>query len=279
MPSKVESEANWGTESRLSASERWKEKSAAMGQPATNALVDYAAPTPGMRILDLASGTGEPAITLARRIGPKGQVTATDLSADLLEIASTRARATGLANVVTQRADAHELPFPDNSFDLATSRFGIMFFSDVERALRELKRVLQPGARACFLVWGSVDQPYFRSMFGIVHRAIGGPYLLAEGPNPFRFAEPGSLSAFMHRAGFRDVIEEKRWVPWIWPAPAEELWEREQAIAVAFRPLLDRVPAESWPGIHSDVHQELWKYSDGQNVSFQISVVLVSGAN
>jgi len=248
-----------------------------MGQPATNALVDYSAPQPGMQILDLASGTGEPAITLARRIGPEGQVTATDLSADLLQIASARAQANGLSNVLTQRADAHELPFPDNSFDLATSRFGIMFFSDVERALRELERVLRPGARACFLVWDSVDQPYFRSMFGVVHRAVGGPYLLAEGPNPFRFAEPDSLPSVMRGAGFRDVVEEKRWVPWVWPGPVEELWERERSIAVAFRPLLDRVPEHRWPEIHAAVHEEMSKYSDGENVSFQISVVLVSG--
>jgi len=248
-----------------------------MGQPATNALVEYASPEPGMQIIDLASGTGEPAITLARLVGPTGQVTATDLSADLLEIANTRARAKGLGNVATQRADAHELPFPDNSFDLATSRFGIMFFSDVERALCELKRVLRPGARACFLVWDSVDQPFFRSMFGVVHRAIGGPYLLAEGPNPFRFAQPDSLSSVMRTAGFRNVVEEKRWVPWIWAGPTEELWERERAITVAFRPLLDRVPAERWPRIHADVHHELSKYSDGDHVSFEISIVLVSG--
>jgi hypothetical protein len=114
-------------------------------------------------------------------------------------------------------------------------------------------------------------------MFGIVHRAVGGPYLLAESPNPFRFAEPDSLSSVMRNAGFLDVSEERRLVPWVWPGPVEELWEREQAIAVAFRPLLDRVPAESWPGIHADVHNELSKYSDGENASFQISVVLVSG--
>jgi ubiquinone/menaquinone biosynthesis C-methylase UbiE len=248
-----------------------------MGQPATSALVDYADPKPGMQILDLASGTGEPAITLARRIGPEGRVTATDLSADLLEIAKTRAQANGLTNVVTRRADAHELPFPDNSFDLATSRFGIMFFSDVERALRELKRVLRPEARACFLVWDTVDQPYFRSMFGIVHKAIGGPYQLAEVPNPFRFAEPDSLPSAMRSAGFRDVAEERRLVPWVWPGPVEELWERERAITVAFRPLLDRVPPDQWPRIHADVHRELSKFSDGENVSFQISIVLVSG--
>ena len=66
-------------------------------------------------------------------------------------------------------------------------------------------------------------------------------------------------------------------MPWIWPGPVEELWEREQAITVAFRPLLDRVPADRAPEIHAEVHRELSKYSDGEKLSFQISIVLVSG--
>lgn len=100
---------------------------------------------------------------------------------------------------------------------------------------------------------------------------------MAEVPNPFRFAEPDSLSSVMRNAGFRDVAEERRLVPWIWPGPVEELWERERAITVAFRPLLDRAPADRAPMIDADVHRELSKFSDGEKVSFQISVVLVSG--
>jgi len=98
-----------------------------------------------------------------------------------------------------------------------------------------------------------------------------------DGPDAFRFGEPDSPSSVMRSAGFRDAVEEKRLVPWVWPGSVEELWERERAIAVAFRPLLDRVPSDRWPRIHANVHQELSKYSDGENVAFQISVILVSG--
>jgi len=146
MSSQPEAEPSWGSQFRLIASEKWKAKSAAMGQPVTDALVEYAKPAPGMQVLDLASGTGEPAISLAARVGPQGHVTALDLSADLLEIAEKRARARGLDNFTARQADAHSLPFPENSFDLATSRFGVMFFRDPEGALRELRRVLRPGA-------------------------------------------------------------------------------------------------------------------------------------
>lgn len=171
------SNPQWGSSYRLIASEKWKAKSAAMGRDVTEALVEYARPKPGMKVLDLASGTGEPAISLAARVGSEGHVIALDLSGDLLEIARKRAEQRGFTNFVTQQADAHELPFSDQSFDLVTSRFGVMFFEDCEKALGEAHRVLKPGARACFLAWGPFEQPYWSSTMGIVARHVGGPPL------------------------------------------------------------------------------------------------------
>jgi SAM-dependent methyltransferase len=277
MSSKPEAEPSWGSQYRLVASEKWKAKSAAMGQPVTDALVDYAKPSPGMQVLDLASGTGEPAISLAVRVGAQGHVTALDLSADLLEIAEKRARTRGLDNFTARQADAHALPFPDNSFDLATSRFGVMFFRDPEAALRELRRVLRPGARACFLAWGRFDQPYWQSMMGVVHRHVGGPLLEPGGPNPFRFAEPGSLSAVLRSAGFGEVAEELKTLPWAWLGPPEEVWEQNRAVAVPFRPMLERVPADEWPKIHAEVHQAVARHWDGEKIAFGASVVFASG--
>lgn len=275
MPSKAE--PSWGSQYRLVASEKWKANSAAMGQPVTDALVDYAQPSPGMQVLDLASGTGEPAITLATRVGSQGHVTALDLSSELLEIADKRARSRGLTNFTTRQADAHSLPFPDNSFDLATSRFGIMFFRDPELALRELRRVLRPGARACCLAWGPFDQPYWQSMMGVVHRHVGGSLLDPGGPDPFRFANPESLSAVLRGAGFIDVEEQTKTLPWAWSGPPEEVWEQNRSVAVPFRPMLDRVPADEWPRIHAEVHQAVAKYWDGEKIAFGAQVVLASG--
>jgi len=277
MTSKTGSEPGWGSQFRLVASEKWKAKSAAMGQAVTNALVEYSQPKAGMRVLDLASGTGEPAITLAGRVGAQGHVIALDLSADLLEIAAKRARDRGLTNFTTQQDDAHALPFEESSFDLATSRFGVMFFRDPELAFRQLLRVLRPGARACFLAWGSFDQPYWQSMMGGVHRYVGGPLLSSDGPNPFRYAEHGSLAAILRSAGFRDVEEDNKTLPWAWAGPAEEVWEYAQSVSVPFRPMLERVPAEFWPQIHAEVRAAVNRYSDGQKIAFGASVVLASG--
>jgi SAM-dependent methyltransferase len=276
-PEPSKAEPAWGNQYRLIASDKWKAKSAAMGKAVTEALVEYARPKPGMRVLDLGSGTGEPAISLAMRVGAQGQVTALDLSADLLEIARGRAQERGLTNFFTQQADAHALPFADNSFDLATSRFGVMFFRDPELALRELHRVLRAGGRACFLAWGPFDQPYWRTTMGVVHGHVGGPLLQPGGPDPFRFAQPGSLSAVLQSAGFHHVKEETKTLPWTWPGTPEEVWEQARAVSVPFRPMLDRVPAALWPQIHQEVHAAIAQCVQGENIAFGASVVLASG--
>src|ERR1035437_2097889 len=108
---------------RLVAAEKWKAKSALLGNAVTETLVEYSRPLPEMLVLDLASGTGEPGISLAQRVGPRGSVTAVDQSSELLDIAAERARNKKLLNFTTQQADAHHLPFVGQSFDLAPCRF------------------------------------------------------------------------------------------------------------------------------------------------------------
>jgi ubiquinone/menaquinone biosynthesis C-methylase UbiE len=277
METSFQQEPSWGSQYRLVASDKWKAKSAAMGKAVTEALVEYAQPKPGMRVLDLASGTGEPAISLAMRVAAQGHVTALDLSADLLEIARGRAQERGLDNFVTRQADAHALPFDDNSFDLATSRFGIMFFRDVGLALRETHRVLRSDARACFLAWGPFDQPYWQSTMAVVHKHVGSPLLQSGGPDPFNFSAPGRLTEVLQKAGFREVHEETRTVPWTWPGTAEEVWEQARAVSVPFRPMLDRVRADLWPQINQEVLAAIGQYVRGESIEFGASVVLASG--
>jgi ubiquinone/menaquinone biosynthesis C-methylase UbiE len=125
---------SWGSSYRLVAAEKWKAKSAAMGRAVTEALVEYSRPAAGMQVLDVASGTGEPAISLGERVGFGGHVSALDISSDLLEIARRRAQQRGLENVSFHQGDVHQLPFPDYSFDLATCRFGMMFVRGGQQA-------------------------------------------------------------------------------------------------------------------------------------------------
>jgi SAM-dependent methyltransferase len=276
MTAAQQSTSLWGASYRLIAAEKWKAQSAAMGRAATDALVEYARPQPGMNVLDLAAGTGEPGISIAHLVGPQGHVTALDMSQELLDIAAQRASQRGLTNFSTRQADAHALPFPDNSFDLATCRFGVMFFSESDKALRELNRVLKPGARACFLVWGPFEQPYFLPM-ALVAKHVGGPALAPGGANPFRYAEPGSLSTALRTSGFHTVEEETRNVPWTWPGTVESVWEYQRSASAPFRSLIERVPEDKWAQINAEVHAALGKYVDADSVRFGAMVVLASG--
>ena len=273
----VPNPAPWSSSYRLVAAEKWKAKSAVMGSAVTQALVEYSRPSHGMRVVDLASGTGEPGITLAQRVGPQGSVAAVDQSSDLLAIAAERARNKKLSNFTTHQADAHHLPFPDRSFDLGTCRFGVMFFSDVCRALAELRRVLQPGARACFAAWGPMEQPYWQTTMKVVHRHVGGPMLQPGGPDLFRFSVAGSLSEVLSASGFHEVEESTQNLPWTWPGEAEEVFEYACSVSAPFRPMLERVPEEDWPVIRAEAKAAMEHYRMGDEIRFGADVVLASG--
>src|SRR5579862_4603963 len=101
------SPASWGAAFRLAASQKWRRQSAAMGADVTAAVVRLAAARSGMRVLDLACGTGEPAISLGAEVGPQGRVIGIDINAELLDVARGRAAQRGFDHVSFQQADAH----------------------------------------------------------------------------------------------------------------------------------------------------------------------------
>jgi SAM-dependent methyltransferase len=200
-----------------------------------------------------------------------------DQSSELLDIAAERARNKKLSNFTIQQADARQLPFAGQRFDLATCRFGVMFFSDAQRALAELRRVLKPGARACFAAWGPMEQPYWQTTMKSVHRHAGGTMLPAGGSDPFRFSATGSLSEVLSAAGFHEVEESTQNLPWTWPGDAEEVFEYACAVAAPFRPMLERVPAEEWPAIRAEAKAAIERYRVEDEIRFGADVVLASG--
>jgi hypothetical protein len=114
-------------------------------------------------------------------------------------------------------------------------------------------------------------------MMGVVIRHVGGPALTPGGPDPFKFSQPGSLSSALREAGFREIDEQVKQVPWAWPGTAEEVWEQARAISTPFLPLLERVPASKWDEINREVYQEISRYREGDSIKFGAIVVLASG--
>src|SRR6476469_1894148 len=176
-------------------------------RPVGAAITERLDVTEDQQHLDIASGTGEPGLSIAR-LAPKGRVVLTDLVAEMLDIAARRARSQGLGNIETTVCSADDLPFDDATFDSVSVRFGYMFFPDTAKATAEFARVLEPGGRLCSSVW---VKPEENPWTAIAMQAIASEVVLAppdpDGPNMFRCAAPGHVSALYEAAGLHDVAE------------------------------------------------------------------------
>jgi ubiquinone/menaquinone biosynthesis C-methylase UbiE len=269
-------ESSWNSFARINASQRWRRQAAAMGRAMTEAIVEEAQVARGMRVLDVASGTGEPAISIAVELQGTGHVVATDVSSEPLKVGQERAGERGLDNIEFLPADVHQLPFPDTSFDRVTCRLGVMFFADLPRALREIHRVLKPGGRASLLAWGPMEQPYFDTTLGTILRSAPGLRLPSSGESMFKFGVPGALSAALREAGFERVSEAVREVPWNWPGTPEELWEWFREVTIPFKPLLKAIPAEQREEVNARVVAALGRHCDSSDVNFMAKIVMCS---
>ena len=270
--------ADWNSFGRANASQKWRRQSAVMGNDMTQAIVEAAHVQPGMRVLDIACGTGEPSISLAALLDGEGEVVGVDISSAPVKIAEERARQRGLSNARFQQADAHHLPFAENSFDCITSRLGVMFFSDLPLALSEMRRALTPQGKAILLVWGPFDQPYFRTTIGSVLRMLSGSAMPASGRKMFALADEGKLTQALRQAGFSQVKEELVTVPWTWIGTPEEVWEYFQDVAVPFASFLQSIPAEHRPEIDAAVLKAINEYYDGTSIKFTATVNIAVAA-
>lgn len=267
----------WNWAERAAAWRRWHPTLAEWWRGVTDLIVARAEPRPGMRILDLASGTGEPALTIAPFVGPGGVVTATDIIPEMVAIAAENAAAEGIVNLRAEQADAAALPFPDESFDRVTCRFGVMYFPDVPRALDEVRRVLRPGGRAVFAVWGPLEQiDYLTSTLGVLlrYQAAPPPDPDPDTPHPLRFARAGTLAAALRAARFTDVREETSIVPLPWPGTPEEFLGYIRSDLVTFDRLLLRIAPERREAALDEVFTSIRHYDDGECVQFNAAIVV-----
>ncbi|MCC9624029.1 methyltransferase domain-containing protein [Thalassospira sp. MA62] len=163
-----------------------------------------------LAVLDLASGVGEPAFSFARALAASapeisGHVTATDIVADMCDALAERAREEEIENLSVTPADMENLPFSDQSFDVVSCRFGVMFCNDPDRALCESARVLKKGGKAVFMVWAPlIDNPLFAAMDAVLGNILGIGFDKA-GLDPFSFGNVDQSIGRFEKAGFHDA--------------------------------------------------------------------------
>jgi SAM-dependent methyltransferase len=259
--------AHWG---------KWADPLADQQEKINQGLLMAAGVKPGMKLLDLASGAGEPAVTASRMVGTDGQVTATDISAPMVAVLAERVARHGLGNLRCEQADMEALHFADASFDAVSCRYGLMYARDPARAVAEAVRVLRPGGRVAFIVWGP-EQNNTLVYFGLraANAHLGHPIADADFLVPTRFAEPGIVAGLMTQAGLVGVREN------------ELVFEPRIKVGVPFwAPLLEMNAAEVWSTLNADeqkaahraVAQAYEPMRDGEHYVLKSHMRIVSGA-
>jgi ubiquinone/menaquinone biosynthesis C-methylase UbiE len=269
----------WTGEKTVAAWRKWHVQIAAFTRGATDAIREAAQLRPGMRVLDLASGVGDPALSIAAAVGPSGRVTASDMGPGMISLAEELARKKGLANIEFREANAESLPFGDASYDVLTCRFGIMFFPDLGKALRECLRVLKPGGRAAFVAWGKREQPFFAATAGILlkHVPVPPPPPDPDAPNVTMFGESNHLRHALERAGFAAVHEEARIVQGKWAGSLEEYWVQFSEIAAPFRLLIEQLTPEKKAQAVAEILAGLKKFWNGKEMVMPLEIVIGTG--
>ena len=216
-------------------------------------LVELAGVQAGSRVLDVAAGYGEPALTAARKVGPEGRVVATDISAEMLAFGRKRADAAGLGNVEFIESDASSLDFPPESFDAAVSRWGIIFEPDAEAAAGRIRGFLKPGARMAIASWGEPEQVPFLSipMRTTMERLAVPPQPLGT-PGPLSRPTPAAIGGLLKGGGFSQVTVEQAEVTFEFDSPAHFV-AYVRAISAPIRAMIEQnagdAQEEAWDAI------------------------------
>ena len=180
-------------------------------RPSTDAMLAMADVNPGVRVLDVAAGSGDQTLDIARRIGTTGRVLATDLSPAILAFAKDNARRAGFRNVETQTADGESLNVPAASFDAAICRLGLMFFPDPGKGLSEMFKALKPGGKACTMVFSSPDKnPCVSILISTALKHAGLPSRDPYQPGGLlSLGKPGLTDTLFQMAGFSRIATTK----------------------------------------------------------------------
>ncbi len=267
----------WTDSETTAAWRKWRPQMSAFSQGATQANLQAAQLRPGMSVLDLASGVGDPALEIAEIVGPKGYVVATDLGPGMIGLAEEIARAKGLDQMQFRVVDVEALRFPDETFDVVTSRFGVMFFTDQVKAFGECRRVLKRGGRVAFVVWGTKEQPFLTATIDVLMKYVDAPPPDPDAPHAFMFGERGLLTRKLKDAGFADAREEIKNISGRWTGTPEEYWQQFTEVAAPFRPLLAKLTPETRVKVESEVIATLRKYAEGRGLNIPLEIVVGTG--
>jgi len=170
--------------------------------PVSERMLDLANLRSGLRLIDLASGSGEPALRAAHRVGAHGSVLGVDVSEALLAYAREKAQRSAISNLELRLADAESLDaLPSEAFDAATARWGLMYMRAPVKALMNVRRVLKQGAPFVGAFWAEPERvPWAVLARGVLGRYRDVPSINPEAPGPFRYSDLSVIERDLNHA-------------------------------------------------------------------------------
>jgi ubiquinone/menaquinone biosynthesis C-methylase UbiE len=235
-------------------------------QHVADRVVELARIKPGDRVLDIATGSGEPGITAARKVGASGLVVATDQSTAMLELARERAATLGLGNLRFVETDAETLAVEELGFNAAICRWGLMFVPDLDAVARRIARLLIRGGTFATAVWGPAERVPMVSVGDDVVRELAKlPPPQAGAPHPLKLADPRPLERALSSAKFKEIHVEPIIVKFEFES-AKAYTEQRQAMSAPFRALLSKQTPDMQRQLIDAVTAAASKYADPSGI-------------
>ena len=233
----------------------------------------------GDRVLDLASGVGDPAFSISEVVGPGGFVLGLDLSPEMVRAARAWAEENGVRNTEFREIPGElELGVPPASFDAATCRLGLMFVPDPVAALRKLREALVPGGRVAVSTWGLPGRNQnFSLPLAAISRHASLPAPDPDTPGFFALPTPEALGETLEAAGFSGVEAVAFETPVVKAKNAESYWYGVTAMAGPLVSALAPLSEEQRRAVREDVVETVASLFDGGPVEMSGEVVVASG--
>jgi ubiquinone/menaquinone biosynthesis C-methylase UbiE len=250
-----------------------------MFAPITQALVEDGQIGRQQVVLDIATGPGEPALSVAALVGPEGKIFGIDPIPEMVAAARRAADRLDLRNVQFDVAFADHLPFPANAFDAVISRFGVMFFPAPVDAVREMLRVLKPGRRLALAVWHFAERnPFHYSLSRVIDRYVDSPPPAPDALDAFRFAGLGKLRKVLDEAGATALSERLLQFTIQAPISVEDFWMLRIEMSDKLREKIAALSKDQMTEVKREALDSLREYSTDGEMSFPAEVLIVSGA-
>ena len=249
-----------------------------MFAPVTQALIEDGLISSRHAVLDIATGPGEPALTIAALVSPEGKVFGIDPAPEMVEAARRAADHLEFRNAQFDVASADHLPFPADTLDAVVSRFGVMFFPSPVDAVREMLRVLKPGRKLALAVWYFAERnPFHYALWRVIERFVDSPSPAPDAPDPFRFASPGKLRNVLAEAGAMAPSERVLQFTLQAPISVEDFWILRSEMSEKLREKLAMLSTEQLTEVKRQALEVLHGYATDLGMSFPAEVLLVSG--